>query len=252
MGLMDDVWAWVRAVLGIEGPYGEWIASHYMVAIQKIPKKKRSQTMREVWGVVVHTTGSGVLTRAQERGSTPIKVAVDYYLKTAGPHYVIDYDGTIYQIQGDNLRGAHVGVSRAERKKYLSGEWRGDFREEALWHWDQKWKPRKSPQHLYPTKSPNQCYVGIEMVPIARKDRLDDGLWFTPAQHRSAAAIACDLARRYGWPDKWWETPRLVAHEDIDAYGRWDRHGGWDPGALRTLHRFDWNLVCVEIERRST
>ena len=153
---------------------------------------------------------------------------------------MLDYDGTLYQLLEDTIRGAHVGVSRRERRRYLSGTWVRDVPSEALLWWRRRWGEHgyKSPQHIYPTKSPNGCYIGLEMLP--RWGKGPDGLWFTPAQHAAVAALWQDIKRRHGLDDK---PGRLVGHEDLDAYARWDEIGGWDPGAMRGWPRFDWDKV---------
>src|SRR6266540_2507514 len=90
---------------------------------------------RTPWGLCYHTTGSGITESAfyvRKKGKTkgkkalvkratplkPIDVALKVYLASqngsnkypwGGPGYVIDHDGTIYQIAGDNTRTNHVG-----------------------------------------------------------------------------------------------------------------------------------------------
>lgn len=217
------------------------------VAEPRQVRRRRVRRMPEVWGACLHTTGRGVVARAAERGTTPLEEALRVYDRTAGPHYVIDRDGVIYQLQADDLRGAHVGISARERHRYLSGEWIADMYDRDLVltvdAWRARWTGQRSPQHLYPARSPNACYVGIELLPLAADDVGEDGLWFTAAQHEAAVLLLVDLARRYDWPRGWHRTPRLVGHEDLDAYERWDRGGGWDPGALRQRPRWDWERV---------
>jgi len=190
-----------------------------------------------------HTSGRGIVKRAERESVPPIVMALAWYRRKSGVHYVIGYDGTIYQMLEDDRRGAHVGVSLLDRASYLSGRWlrskKIQSRVVALWR--KRWSGYKSPQHLYPTRSPNSCYIGVEMIPLPHLS--DDNLWFTEEQHVAAAALARDIARRHGWPENWMNTPRLVGHEDISPLTRWDRNGGWDPGALRTTPRFSWAKI---------
>lgn len=193
-------------------------------------------------GLCAHTTGRGIIERAEREGVDPVTLALKWYrgLRRSGVHFLIDHDGTLYQMLGANVRGAHVGISRSERRRYLSGGWKDDVPTGALWLWMHRWEGEKSPQHLYPTKSPNGCYVGVEMLPL--EEATKDGLWFTPEQHKALLDLYQQLALMYGWslctsvlPSK-----SFLGHEDIDAYARWQKSGGWDPGSLRDRPRFSW------------
>ncbi len=193
----------------------------------------------------MHTSGRGIVDRAKRNDVPAIELALLWYRakEQSGVHYVIDHDGTIYQMLPDNRRGAHVGISRKERRGYLSGRWIKETSIPVGFAWRRRWPGFVSPQHLYPTRSPNSCYVGVELLPLLAQHVGSDGLWFSKAQHRAVGALARDMAERHGWPEGWEESPRLVGHEDIDAYARWDRRGGWDPGALRAGPRFSWQLM---------
>lgn len=209
------------------------------------PAKKRRRKMKTVWGVLYHTSGLGIVERAVRSHRKPIEVALEWYRGKSGVHYVIDYDGTIYQMLEDDRRGAHAGVSLTERMTFLTGRWlrKGKLSKRAIQLWRARWPGKKSPQHLYPTSSPNSCYIGVEMLPL-RTPRAN-GLWFTEAQHDSARMLALDIGARHALPYGWMNTSRLVGHEDINAFTRWDKNGGWDPGAMRRKPRFSWRKVRV-------
>jgi N-acetyl-anhydromuramyl-L-alanine amidase AmpD len=182
---------------------------------------------------------------------------LNWYRKKGAVHYLIGPGGLIYQMLPDNKRGAHVGIGVLERRMYLNGRWKRHVTAEALHLWQKRWPGFKSPQHLYPTRSPNSCYIGVEMIPLPCQR--DNGLWFTDAQHVAVGELYADLDRRHGWYSILPEmmaynlaNTHLVGHEDIDARlspgeGRWDNHGGWDPGALRARPRFDWQRVLNAI-----
>lgn len=196
------------------------------------------------YGLCVHTTGRQIVKRAHRQGVSPVSLAIKHYRRSSGVHYLIDYDGTIHQFVRDDRRGAHVGISRTERECYLDVSWVLDVPRATLELWQTRWG-QKSPQQLYPGKSPNGAYIGVELLP-----RLDGR--FTLAQYRSLARLWIDICQRhdlharYYYPDS-----RLLGHEDLDAYGRWHKHiGGWDPGALKTRgdQLFDWYMLeaCIE------
>ncbi|HET6613672.1 MAG TPA: N-acetylmuramoyl-L-alanine amidase [Kofleriaceae bacterium] len=225
------------------------------LAIQADDRRHDRRRRGPVWGMVLHQTGRGIVARAARHGVSPLELALSYYAQSSGgTHYVIDYDGKIYQVADDDRRVGHVGVAADERRRYLSGEWERDFSAAAVKRWHERWPGRKSPQHLYPTRSPNSCYVGCEMLPLEEVPDPNNPEWthwfpgmrYTESQHRAAGRLAADLARRHGWPEGWQHTSRLVGHEDIDAYGRWQRAGGWDPGALRERPWVSWSVVLFE------
>ena len=205
------------------------------------PAKRNRMRRMKPWGLLVHTSGRGIVARANKERVPAIVLALLWYQRKSGVHYVVGWDGTVHQMLEDDRRGAHVGVSLIDRSRYLSGRWLRNkvIKGRAVDLWRRRWKGYKSPQHLYPTQSPNSCYIGIEMVPLEEEDP-ETGLWFTDAQHAAVAALAEDLAERHDWPENWKETPRLLGHEDVSPLTRWDNQGGWDPGALRPRPRWSW------------
>ncbi len=210
------------------------------IAVQRPAYRKRWRRLKP-YGLAVHTSGRGIVERANRKGVEPIRLALEWYRKKAGPHYVIGYDGTIFQIQSDWIRGAHIGTKIGERLSYLSGRWVNKVSTKPLDLWTEKWAHYKSPQHLFPGRSPNGAYLGVEMIPLLRANK--DGTWFTIEQHRAVGRLYEDLCRRHGWPKTREQSPRLIGHEDVSAYSRWQRGGGWDPGALRVSPRFDWGRI---------
>lgn len=230
--------------------------------------------------VVAHMTGGSIVKKAIDHGRDPVEKCLDYYTsKGTSSHYLIGYDGTVYQMTDDHLRVGHVGVTTKERAEYLNGGWaRGnDVNGEKvspqtveLWH--AAWPHYKSPQHLFPSRSINDVSVGVEMPPCGYNQRggwkpldgqtpMRPGLRHTREQHLMFAALAVDVASRWKFDDGWWNdpkggprSPQLPGHEDVDLYGRSQRSGGWDPGALRTSPWWDWDYVIssIKIIRLST
>lgn len=231
-------------LLNLNQSPADYLRTHCPWAIQVQPKRRRRLRTMRPWGLCVHTTGRGVVKKAQERGTQPHEEALVVYARSLGPHYCGSYSGQLYQLQADDRYGAHVGISAAERRDYLDGSWKYEWARATsanVARWQDAWPGFKSPQHLYPTKSPNGCYVGLELVPLSVKEAANnDSWWYTRAQCRLVAMLGLSLAVRYEWPADWWRTSRLVGHEDLDAKERWDSGGGWDPGALRDQPRFDW------------
>lgn len=207
---------------------------------------------RDVWGVLLHTTGRGIVAQAKAEKRRPIDVALDWYIESqngsngyfwGGPHYVIDHDGKRYQIAPDEALTAHAGGGN--REAYMSGHWEAKCSGITLARWRTRWSTYRHPYQLFPSKSPNHDYVGIEMIPIGSGfgAPMQPGLLFTKEQHDSAAQLAADIGQRHGFAGGWQHTSRLVGHEDVDILERMDSHGGWDPGYLRSAPYFDFAYV---------
>ena len=236
---------WIRSFLSWgDSDTGDWLASHSLLAVQHPVGHQRR--LFQPRGLMPHTTGRGVLRRAEEWGCSPIDAALRIYSSMeTGPHYVGDYDGTLYQLLPDNRVAWHAGRPAQERRLYLSGQWTERVSSEARARWQERWPGYASPQHLFGTKSPNYWYDAVEFVPLPPEDVGEDGLWFTPQQHDALVALGGELADRYEWPSDWYEGPRLASHDDTDALHRWDDEGGWDLGAWRPEPRFDWERVLA-------
>lgn len=205
-------------------------------------KKRNPMPSGVPYGIMIHTTGRGVISKAVQRGTTPVDEALNYYLKTCGVHYLNGYDGTLIQMLPDDRFGAHAGVSEIHRKKMLSGEWKRDFSINVVSLWEKRWPGVKSPQHLFPTTSPNGSYIGVENVPKMN-------LQYTDAQYETLIQLCFERGLAHNWPEGWHRTSRLLCHEDTSPYTRWDSGGGWDPGALRESPRFDWDRLVEGIDR---
>ena len=74
--------------------------------------------------------------------------------------------------------------------------------------------------------------MGVELLPTPRGPD-----WYTQAQYDALAALVVDVAQRHDRPPV---GEHVVAHEDLEPLTRWNRTGGWDPGALRPQPRFSW------------
>ena len=205
------------------------------------------------FGLCFHTSGRTIVQRAVDQGKRPIDLALKHYRRTGAAHFVIDHDGTIYQLLDTEIRGAHVGLPRKWRKRYLSGAWRAIMRAKglalSLELWDKRWPGLKSPQHMFPGKTPNGAYLGAEFLPLLKPQA--DGTWFSDAQYSAGRALWRELSRVHYWPLPCFELmhaqglgyARAPAHEDLTPHSRWNRRGGWDPGALRRKPRWNWHKV---------
>lgn len=216
----------------------------------QVPKPKDvDDRSMPVFGLVVHTTGSGIVKQAQKLGVDPLEHAVAYYLKPDSyfAHYVIGWDGHIVQIADEKERATHVGF--AERGKYLTGEWETMLPKALVERWKAKWPSHKSPAHLFPGSSPNNCYIGCELLPTPKRDP-KFGL-FTLAQHQAVVMLCADIGDRYNLPTHWHHTSRLVGHEDLNPLTRSAKGQGWDPGALRVDPDFHWGFVLELLDARA-
>ncbi len=214
----------------------------------------RSEQPRQsaIFGVVIHTTGSGVVDKAKREGIDPLSAVIKVYSDPDNycAHYAIGWDGTIVQIVDEALRAQHVGYPGADHRAMLDGSWETRVAPATAALWRARWPNVAGPAYLFPGTSPNSCYVGIELIPLTGDDGqpspMSEGLTFTKKQHEATANLVSDIADR-------WELPineilssargRLLGHEDLNALERSDAGGGWDPGALREVPRFDYDAV---------
>lgn len=204
------------------------------------PQDVADRSKRIPWGVCIHTTGSGLLREAKDHGIDPLAMAVELYCGAGAnfPHHVIDWAGTILQIADEKERARHAGIDHNERALYLSGGWRKKVSAVALKMWDARWPGKKSPLNLFPSISPNEDYLGVEMIPLPMVDKT--GSLFTQDQYNSLGDLLADIERRYNIRVV---GQRLVGHEDLEPLTRWTSKGGWDPGAMTTVPVFHWDRI---------
>jgi len=205
-----------------------------------------------VYGVAVHCTGSSLITKALTHGADCLEYAIAYYLRPDSyfAHYVVGFDGTIAQIADEHEHAMHIGLPAVDRQAYLLGTWKKKLPTKYVAAWTARWPQYKSPSHLYPGKSPNAAYVGIELLPWqAGCPGTPHGpaLRYTTEQHDATAALVRDVATRWEFPDGWERTGRLACHEDISPLTRTNKVGGWDPGVVRAPTWFDWSYFVTQI-----
>jgi N-acetylmuramoyl-L-alanine amidase len=201
------------------------------------------------FGLAVHTTGRGLATALLKKlGRMPnaqevLALALRTYAAGFGPGYVGGLGGELYQVAADDRVAQHIGGSREE---YLSGSWKLVTKQRAVDHWQRAWPAYDSPQHLFPGKSANEAYIGLELIPVTGVSGVvpvSPGETFTAAQYELVRSLCADLEVRHSWPAGWRRSARLVGHEDVGILDRHDAGGGWDPGALRDEPRWRWERV---------
>lgn len=247
-------------------------------------KNRPKRWIGQIRGLVVHTTGSGLPAKAQDRGVYHTVAAVDYYSKSHGCHYVCGWQGhkggDLLQLANEQERANGVGYA-TKGTQYKNGKKTssqtstsasikaGRFLKDipsnlAKW-WQERWPDYKHSQEFFAGTSANSAYAHVEMIPCVFRGTLANGkkglvpgakplrkaLKFTQAQHEAIAALALDIALRNGFSEEeeWWLTPRLVGHEDLTPISRCTSSGGWDPGYLRAEPYFDWDYVYEIIAR---
>ena len=195
-------------------------------------------------GVVIHTTGGGVLRRwkrqrVRYREHSPFDTAVRIYtrLMSASGHYVVGQQGQVVQLVPEHLAAWHVGSrkSRLYRKRWI--------RPKYQW-WEDRWSHLDSPLDLangelwspYPRDadvswrtrwlsrhgSCNANTIGIEVVPPIDGPRLawSDSCWQVLTQ------LTVDICYRNQCPV---ERERIVTHSDVHPISRTTRSGHpWD------------------------
>lgn len=203
------------------------------------------RTTRKVplYGVMLHTTGGGVGTKAAGDRAEALKIATQIYTDSGGPHYVVGWDGTIVATVADeNIRGAHAGIDSATQRKYLENDWQADVSAEGARLWAQRWPGRNSPVDLVPDGQLdhiNDHWIGIEMIPVTPGGSTFwarpafKGSRFSTAQYAAVKRLIHDIAQRNQFPVNWASPTltRLVGHSDINPIARdTSRLPLWDPG----------------------
>lgn len=204
-----------------------------------------------VFGLAVHCTGSGIVTKALKNRRDPFAYALEYYgsAKYAPyfAHYVVGFGGEVGQVADEHEDASHVGFPPDDRRAFLAGTWPtlipGGYGDAVAARWRARWPGVGGPAHLFPGASPNAAYCGAELLvwqegcPGAPRA---PGEKYTAAQYDALARLARDVARRWGWPAAWWQTGRLAAHEDLNPLSRTSLGQGWDPGVMRDDPWFAW------------
>jgi N-acetylmuramoyl-L-alanine amidase len=194
-----------------------------------------------VHGLCVHTTGSGPATKAKGKGTTPLQVALDFYVhgREGFPHYLIDYDGTIHAICDEGHVAWHAGwATRGGKARWAS--WTAPAWWSSVWR---RWNAA-TPAALMPAQAgdPNSVYIGVELLADA------SGWGFTDAQYNALARLVVDVFRRHRVPLSEPPNPRLLGHEDLEPVDRANADGGWDPGAHRRVPKFSWAGLWSRIQ----
>ncbi|HEY3500998.1 MAG TPA: N-acetylmuramoyl-L-alanine amidase [Polyangiaceae bacterium] len=204
-----------------------------------------------VYGVIVHTTGSGPAAMARRgkgqwagKCSTALDCALAIYAKNDGfAHYVIDYQGLVVCTCSEDRVAWHAGLGAAARQ-YLKEKGPPPW-------WQKTWGAvARSPLDLpLSGRGPNAQHVGIELL------QSEQGGSYTEAQYRSLAALILDIERRHGLKLERFPSRSLLGHEDVNpapyAQGKIggrsldNLSAGWDPGASRGWFSWDklWALL---------
>lgn len=208
-----------------------------------------------LYGITVHTTGSGIVEQAaQKTADGTLRQAVKYYADTGGPNYVVGWDGRIVAVIADEgMRGAHAGIGEADvRAAYAQNTWRSRVSPKSAALWQALWPWARTPMDLVPGRNPdliNDAFLGIEMIPITDGARtyaqpMYPGARFTREQHEAVRKLVHDIAGRHKFPTGWANkgSARLNGHSDIDPITRDSPSLPlWDPGYA--TGSFDMNFI---------
>lgn len=232
------------AAAGLTLDVRDMIPLRTTLTVDDAPKRCRKQE-RKWYGVLIHTTGGGIAKLARLKGRTIEAVTRSVYgnVGMSFAHRVVMPEGWILRCADDSIIAPHCGVKAWQRAALLDGTWRAHVSDEGERLWAARWPGVKSPQHLFPTSSGNDAYLGIETVQLEKVDP-ETGTRFTAAQYRATARQVVAWERVHGFKA---EGTRLVTHEDVQPFERWDASGGWDPGVLRSARTYDWDRLVLEI-----
>lgn len=171
-------------------------------------------------GICLHTTGVGVLARAEREHTTPMEAALKVYttIMTASPHFVIGHDGDIVQVCSTDLVAWHAGHTARERVLYHSPK------AMVVRPWWKEWLARNMASSPLRIADPavdhsGNCCIGIELIP--RHDKT-----FTCAQYDALRSEKVAIDGECG----------IWQHSDFCPETRTNKRGeSWDLPA-----DFDW------------
>lgn len=190
--------------------------------------KLERRLLVDVRCVVVHTTGIGVIQRAEEsdgRWADGFERAVWVYehAMPASPHYVIGPGGEVVQTNRLDSAAWHTG---SKNYKLLRQQWRTQsWVEKQVWY--PEWRERSlyayyRPDHIGVWKggSVNNVSIGIEVVP---KDK-------TGVFSEESVETLQDLFDRLQHMMVWPNGMAVYSHSVLDPIGRSRQDGTlWDP-----------------------
>lgn len=245
-----------------------------MATIPWSPLATRASKPRDVknrarpLGVLVHTTGSGIVDAAKRAKTDPLEVATSFYCSKENnfAHYLIGWDGTIIQIAAETEKAWQAAwepwEEQAYKDKTWSRKWAKDYKDQVTEvpptfykSWFSRWPKFKSPVELLeriggPRTTPNSAFIGIELL---------DKKPFTLEQYDSLAKLAIDIGIRWYIPFTYdgiqdlppftatLPTPFMCGHEDVCPARRYKKRSketgiGWDPG-----ENFSWPTLLSRV-----
>lgn len=192
---------------------------------------------RSYSGFVTHTTGRNVHKRALQWGKTPYEAARQIYRNmSAGPHYLLDWDGSrLCQTCPEELAAWGVGSKNSNfynNPKWATSKWirtRMGLRDPSWWL--TRFPELRSPFDLAcgeiwrgnPGGKPscNLNVVHVEIIPPPDNGPWPDGLW------KRLAQVGDDVLTRRGIA---LDPQRNLSHSEAHPISRSTRSGlPWDP-----------------------
>jgi hypothetical protein len=199
--------------------------------------------------LLIHSTGPGMSKYARIHELTNEETVARVYGNPGNScaHVCVLPDGARIRTTPYDLVAPHCGASSVQRQRMLDGSWRAWTSDDAEEQWAKLWPGVKSPQHLFPTASANDSCEGLETW---KGDAIDPetGTRYTMAQYRSTAQWVVQRERALGFLA---DGVRLLTHEAVQPFERWDDVGGHDPGVMRPVPLYNWPLLreCIAAER---
>jgi len=182
-----------------------------------------SERTEKISHIVIHITGNDSVEKTKEAWKT-----------AASAHYLIDFEGNIYQFVPDSKQAWHCGVKKAEIDIYDKEKWIDSVDSEAKKkiekYFFKRWKENAKPK-IY--KEHNKVSIGIEMLGYETRPRPNKA---PDPQFESLIKLVKNLCYKYDIPKN---HDHIFGHEDVNPITR----PGWDPGKL-----FDWNYFCQRLK----
>lgn len=206
-----------------------------MQLVKNLSPVKRPRRDKPITCQVVHTTGD-----------TDLEKIVRYYLKTIGPHFLIDYDGTITQFVETDRVAWHCGFQGDgpdnEGELYEKGwevwsrridksPWKVEDPYPGYETWRKRWPDFQSPIELVSGRYPNFVSIGIE---VREPERRQPAKFFDAQYEALAELLKFNAANHQLILDR----DHVLGHYDVNPIARCGPEGDRDPGEA-----FDWARI---------
>ena len=227
---------------------------HNLIPRQHPSKRKEPKRKGFIKYLIIHTTGSGIVGKADSKDLDPYKYAVNYYTgpKAYTSHFLAGHkEGEFCQIVGLDEVAFHAGIGKEGKGRYRSGMWSGvnyplgkkgpvyltDTQAPKYYGWwRKKWSKHGVTNPMDLTGGdPNGTSIGFDFLGHRW------GQTYTDWQYKCLANLCLYLHEEVDMP---LDERHILTHSDTHPIQRCNSKGAWDPGS-----KFSFTKLMETIEQ---